>query len=334
MKEARMDFKGRRVNAHNTWPVSAEFRAEVEFRERLGTSLGSAIFRPAQLADNADAVYQKCVAHFIDGLDALPQRPDYYFDHCFRVLDVLKKTIAHPDKGLSGVAANLPAKLLILDQNSWTQIANSFGAAIPRVTIDFLAKRLLSTYRTNDEELKLLRKRAIDILGAQFYEEFCKKFTNDNLGNPLPSFTKNIPAAGSLMRLYLSGQPGTRGKKASHPVLDVRLNPISAPKRLQVLLSLLLFTVRNERAHGAILSPFRSSKAKLERYESYYYIMLTAYIFALGSLAYQFPNKSICSSDILMILQSNIALQANIFTIKPPPSPEVSTLDPAIVLNQ
>lgn len=309
-----MDFKGRRVVAHNVWPVATEFRAEAEFKNKIASQNGLAPFKTIALATNSNPAYQRCVGHLIDGLDAMPNRPDYLFDHCVKVMDLAQRHLAQ-GKGLRGVMENLPAALLAQDSTSWEEIAKQLGQAIPRVTVDFLAKRLLQAYLGQGEKPNQLKDRAETAMGQALYNAFCKKYSTDSSGNTLQDFGVNIPRAGSFLRLYLSGEPGTRKKKASAAVLNLTTNAIPAQTRMQVILSLLLFTVRNERAHGAVISPFRTSKANQERYESYYYLMLTAYVFALGTLVLRFPGKSVTSPDILAGCLDNLVLQQSFFAL-------------------
>lgn len=323
-----MDVKAQRINAHNNWPASIEFRAEAEFRDRLAARGESIPFRPIVIGPNKDAEYHRCVGHLIDGLDALPYRPDYFFDHCFKILDLAKTTVA-PGAGNRGVMERLPAELLRLHTKSWEGIADELGRAIPRTTIDFLAKRLLEAYLGKGKYAKELKERAEGVMGQAFFSTFCKKFLTDENGQPMTDYEGNLQNAGSLLRLYLSGKRATRKKKATHPDLDFRNKTISAATRMQVLLSLLLFTVRNERAHGAVISPFRTSKATLMRYESYYYLMLVAYVFALGTLALRFQNNSVSSAAILSGCKANLTEQAGFFNstlyviTEPDPEPEL-----------
>ena len=310
-----MDFKGRRVVAHNVWPVATEFRAEAEFKNKIASHDGLAPFKTIALATNSSPAFQRCVGHLIDGLDALPHRPDYPFDHCVKVMDLAQRHLAQ-GHGLRGVMENLPAALLAEDSTSWEEIAKLLCQAIPRVTVDFLAKRLLQAYLEQGEKPKQLKDRAETAMGKALYNAFCKKYSTDSSGNTLQDFGVNIPKAGSFLRLYLSGEPGTRKKKASAAILNLTTNAISAQTRMKVILSLLLFTVRNERAHGAVISPFRTSKANHERYESYYYLMLTAYVFALGTLVLRFPGKSVTSRAILAGCLDNLMLQQSFIALK------------------
>ncbi len=307
-----MNFKGQRIDAHNNWPAKTNFRAETAFQGKLTSRQDEIPFTPILISQNGDDGYQRCVGHLIDGLDALPNRPDYFFDHCFKVLDLAQAKVA-PSCGIRGVMEKLPTELLTLDTHTWTQVTGELGKAIPRVTVDFLAKRLLHAFVGKGKQHKELRERAEACMGHAFYTAFCTKFVTATNGQPLANFSRNIPMAGSLLRLYLSGKPGTRKKKASAPILDVRLNPASAPKRMQVLLSLLIFTIRNERTHGAVISPFRTSKAKLERYESYYFLMLVAYLYALGTLSLRFPNNSVSGAEILAGCTANLMQQSSFF---------------------
>jgi hypothetical protein len=303
-------FKSQRVEAHNEWPAVTEFAAEVDFRAELAANSGRAPFQPIKLEHNDDPAYQTCIGHLIDGLDALPLRPDYFFDHCFRVLD--NGTGYFGSKGIEGVMMKLPGDLIAADSATWTVVVNELVEAMPHITRLLLARRLLQSHAVKPA-LKPLIKRAERVFGSVFAAQFGQKYAYDASGAALPSINSNIDRAASLLKQYLSGEPGTRTKAPTHPALDLRGTVIPAKQRMQVLLSLLLFTLRNERAHGTVISPFRTSRATVERYESYYYIALMAYVFALGSISVRFSTASITSTQILTGMRANLALLSAFF---------------------
>ncbi len=106
-----MDFKKERVNCHNKYPELVQFKAERKFKGKLDQANGVTPFEPTQIGYGDDAVYQTCIGHLIDGLEFLPYRPDYMFDHSFKVI---AETAGHffPGKGIKGIVQGLPTKLL------------------------------------------------------------------------------------------------------------------------------------------------------------------------------------------------------------------------------
>jgi hypothetical protein len=157
--------------------------------------------------------------------------------------------------------------------------------------------------------------RINDWIGQKRYAEFIKKFSVDDNSNivVLPDGNR-LESACSFLRLYLSGIPGTKKRPGALETLDMTdtKNIPTLAKRLEFILSIWLFTMRNERAHGTALSPFRTSKASIERYESYYYSMLAAYILSLGALSISAPHL-ITEPEIEVCCITNIQLQNDFF---------------------
>lgn len=58
-----------------------------------------------------------------------------------------------------------------------------------------------------------------------------------------------------------------------------RSMPYLWKKRIELLISVVLYSSRCERFHGDIYSPFKSSKAKLITYYEYYYLTLCSLFF-------------------------------------------------------
>ncbi|GBQ43486.1 hypothetical protein ACM0P6_09045 [Komagataeibacter sucrofermentans] len=309
-----MNFANARVEAHNIWPAKTSFKAEEMFIRRLSEIKDKELFKPISIAQNSNADYQRCVGHLLDALDQVPHRPDYAFDNFFRIIDIA----ASPwfsRRGIKGIVQGTSSRLFTADSTSWEQIIDSLCLAMPLRTYELLAKRLLAAALTQEGENDPLYKRALHAFGPKFYPAFVRKYALDKSGNLCPNIAEtNRGNAASLLKLYMSGKAGTRSKPASDPALDLtkKENLGSPNQRSEVLLSLLLFTIRNERAHGNVLSPFRTSKSTLERYESYYFIMLLSYIYALGVLSLRF--QCISPKNILNGCTENIQAQKAFFS--------------------
>lgn len=315
-----MDFKRERINIHNNYPQKIEFKAEKQLRERLETLKGAIPFKTIKLSINDSTYdnsnYQIYVGHFIDGLDALPERPDYMFDHCFRVLDHAGSSFFE-NKGIKGVVQGLGTLLLKESHKEWVDIINELSKNIPLMTCRYISNILVTSYRENNDSSKQIKTRAEDCLGKFFYDKYIEHFESTEGENSNKKFSENINKSASFLKLYLSGEKGTKKRSAVHTDLDLtkEKNIPTENKRIEFILSLLLFTMRNERFHGTKLSQFRTSKAKLEKYESFYYAMTASYIFALGSLQlHGYGNLN--GKEILECCKENLKLQKQFFTTK------------------
>lgn len=312
-----MDFKKERVNIHNQFPEVILFKAEKKFREKLEKANKASPFIPIRFGYDGDTTFQTCVGHLVDGLEFLPFRPDYMFDHCFKVIDEAGGPLFF-EKGITGVVQRLGNELLKHSRKDWEDIITLLGTCIPLMTCRFLAKRLCEAHFLSDTNSKSLSKRAISCFGKQFYTEFIEKFALDENDKKTGKISPvSIEKGASFIKLYLSGTvAGKRKKKAkeSHTWLDLsKQNNIPTPnQRIEFLLSLLLFNMRNERAHGAVLSPFRTSKSSIERYQSYYFAMLCSYTFCLGVLDLK-GYASLNSDKIKNCVLENVELQSTFF---------------------
>lgn len=311
-----LDFKKERVNFHNKYPELVQFKAERKFKEKLDKVNGVTPFEPIQIGYGDDAVYQTCIGHLIDGLEFLPYRPDYMFDHSFKVIDEAAGYY-FSGKGIKGIVQGLPKKLLNKSRGEWESIIDFLGKNIPLMTCRFLVKRICEAHFLTDGNSNQLKDRAISCFGAQFYDEFINRFALDDYGQATSSIsTDRINKGASFLRLYLSDKKGTkRASNLSYKFLDLtkEQNVPSHNKRMEFLLYLLLFNMRNERSHGAVLSPFRTSKSSIERYNSYYFAMLCSYIFCLGSLDLRgFGNIPV--GNIKLCVEKNIQPQTDFFS--------------------
>lgn len=309
-----MDFKIERLNAYHQWPQSTKFKGEEKFDSCLDKNHNKIPFEVARLAKPSDNNQSIHIGHYLDGLEALPHRPDYMFDHCFRVIDNSSK-IRYTKKGLKGIVQGLGKELVKSDPAHWKIITDSLCHNLPSPTLMYIVKRMCESYVPQNDSSKQFRGRVVDCTGKDFYDEFIKKFSIDDSQNitPTPS-GKLLQSASSFMRLYLSGAVGTKKRPNIAQAIDLT-NPNNIPsdaRRIEFLLSIWLFTMRNERAHGSALSPFKTSKSSLERYESYYFAMLASYIFSLGALSLSAPQM-INVLDIELCSLSNTASQKHFF---------------------
>ncbi|MGO7861644.1 hypothetical protein ACC676_08535 [Rhizobium ruizarguesonis] len=310
-----MDFKRERVRAHNRWPDKIFFKAEEIFNARLEEFGVDQLFTPLQISESDDRDYQLCVGHLIDGLEALPLRPDYLLDHAIKVIELAGTSLA-PNGGIRGVMEKLGTALLALDRPNWEKIIDELTGAMPVYLYELMARRVLQiATKPQTGPIKGLRGRAEHAFGKPFYDAFICKYTLDSHGALITTADEdNKKPASRLLKLYMSGRQGTRATPSTPSQLDLSdaRNVPSYERRIECILSILLFTIRNERAHGSVISPFRSSKARIERYENYYFLTLLAYVFASGAMALKY--HTVISSDVLSCCRTNISQQRSFFT--------------------
>lgn len=285
------DYKKERVNCHNNFPNQFLFETERKFKELIDKNCGVTPFTPIKINYNDDFIFQTCIGHFIDGLELLPFRPDYMFDQCFKVIDLAGKSQFPSSKGIKGIVQGLGNKLLKLPNNKWVDIINLLSLNIPISTASYIVRRIFESesirLKNNDDHKSRLAKRAKDCFISGQYDEFIRKFTFDSNGmfsSKIALEPTNLSNATKFLLMMLRCQKGHKPKDPTYPLLDLsNVNNHFLPnKKCEFITSILLYNIRNDRAHGSTLSPFRSSRSNIDRYEGYYYIMLCAYIISLG----------------------------------------------------
>jgi hypothetical protein len=310
-----LDFKKERVNSHNNWPEIKLFKAEQKFRELLQKRQPARPFQQASLHHGSDPDYQKMIGHFLNGLEALPDRPDYMFDHCFTVIDRAASPL-FPNKGITGIVEGLGKKLMARSSVEWKSIVDDLTSAMPLSSYRYIAKNICEAHLGSNAHSGHIVSRVKAFLKPQRYNEFVDKFVvrpGLTLSNPIPH--EALQRAANFLKLYASGTLATKHASSStYPMLDLSNpdNKLSLAKRAEFLLSLYAFIARNERAHGELLSPFRSSRADLKRYESYYFLAAMTYTFALGVLELR-QWGGITPADIRQCCSRNITIQQALF---------------------
>lgn len=308
-----MNFQKTRVDIHNNYPEKILFKAELAFKKRLEDKCLNVVFSPIKLQYDEDASFQVYLSHYIDGLNTLPFRPDQTFDNNFKVIDDAGRPLFQKG-GTTKVLEGLSHKLSINHNPDWQEIIDVLTENIPLMTCRYIAKNIFEAYKDNSFDGGKLKARIEGCLGKMEYEQLIKQFSTKQSTESGPTSLEHLKSASSFLRLYLKGKKTSKSKKTYPSKLDLSKdkNVLSHAKRFDILISILLYTMRNERSHGASISPFITSKSTFERYESYYFAMLCSYIFSLGVLSLR-GFAGLNSTSILDCCKKNIEIQKVFF---------------------
>lgn len=129
---------------------------------------------------------------------------------------------------------------------------------------------------------------------------------------------------GHLRMAYWSGEAESRRKRAMLLRLAMRgetltLGDVSgfrleATSRARILISLFLYTTRNERFHGSSFSPFISSAASLRTYTHPYFAFLASYYLLLSLWMERRPEvMSVDPDGLVGSLDDNLRMASEIF---------------------
>ncbi len=310
-----------RLKAHNNWPRVQYSQAERDFDRMLDTLTPSIVVTPYPFLDgNADEGFHRHLGMLIDALEMLPTRPDHAFDVCFRSVDELaqqlttKGTITDALNGLGSHVCNS-----LSSAQSWQVVIDQLSTTMPEVAGRYLAQRLLDALSVPTGSL---RGRAISVLGQSVCDDLLAKYRRDlKLTGVAEDDEKAVATAnnraGELLQLLVSLREPRSSAPASatnYPKLDLskQQNLFDEAKALSVMLSLLAYNARNERVHGSSLSPFRSSKASLTTYASYYFQFHLIYAIAVGLMIECFAGCG-TSSDWEENVRDNMKKYRSVF---------------------
>ena len=303
----------KRIEYQNDWPTKIDFSAELEFQKKIEAAGGLAPFKTGKLTNVNSKDFHIYVGNLIDGLDALPHRPDYLFDHCFRIIDASSKTLTKKKKTTFAIS-EVNLNIFSTGKADWDQIADLMCKHMPTSTASYIATRLLDASLGKGTDAGAIVARGEKCISSKRFTEATKKYTYANYSGPgvavnkFASFIRLLLKTSTPLKKTTKNSSSPSASTSNFSTLDLTksANLLSKEDKIQFIITLLLFTMRNERQHGSSVSPFRTSKANLGRYASYYYAMICSYIIALGVVSTGFP-KAISSSAILTNAQDNFA---------------------------
>lgn len=230
---------------------------EQAFADRVAGS-SSVFFRPISLRDFNSVDFHRQLSYLIDAFDALPGRVDVAFDSAWKAFE---------SASIGAVAGNITDRLKSLAGSIDEAVADRLCMSFPVQSCEYLFKRLVSDTLANQADVRLTNR----INGL-----------NDGKIHQLLSFLGAAYSDGSadsrrkgalLLRRALRGDVLQLGRISGFS-LDVQ-------SRSKVLISLYLYTARNDRFHGESFSPFVSSAASLRTYTHPYFAFLASYYLLL-----------------------------------------------------
>lgn len=282
-----------RTRFNNSWPVTFLFPTEEALAQRLAKHNVASIFLPVQLTHSEDHAFQSLLSHCIDGLDYLPLRPDFSFDQIWKALDAEFFRL----KGEPGVPANQSRFSVFA-----THIANNplcsnshhaLAAHVPLQTCEYFAKRILDSTTNPNEHSAQFIKRVEQTLGATLLADIHAKYDSDWLTSSKRAATQR--KLGGLIKLIVGGVQITVGTNAYQ---------LTSEQIARLLISTVLPQFRNERFHGSVRPPFRSSSANLKTYAHAYFLLIYAYSLMCEVFLYRSFNVT-QTTDVIAATQRN-----------------------------
>lgn len=275
----------RQINLNNKWPDVTEVETESlnHIRERLVEIGQSQIMVSVKVkSDTAfatlskDKQLAKIFSAILDVYDTLPLRPDLAFDAIWRTLEYTIRLYANrawgyeSDKPLNEIYAKVSSEVVTPLVAKESALERAFTVILTNTSISaaqYMTYRLFFEKQMSvAPQLEFIKSRAESIINKELLKDIRKHYSNQN-GEMNTAAVRSV--ARRVIRLF-------KGKDVR--VGDTTYKPMAYHHRIEMLLSVMLYTSRCERFHGDIYSPFRSSKTKLTTYYAYYFLTLCSYI--------------------------------------------------------
>jgi hypothetical protein len=307
--------KQQRIEIVNSWPTKNQFDIEQVFSKKLETLNIKESFRPTHLNYSNEKYYQRSVAYIIDSLDFLPNRPDLAFDFIWRAIDFLSKQSVleeniqvNNDKDILNAAVS---NIWTIYFNSNPNIKNTFLElikSIPVQSCEYLFKRIYATFddtKPNNPNKEVSRLIGFDggavrnLQAKQIIEIVKTKYP----------YTDPILRRKGSRFLFRYIQGDELRISAEEPSNTIQAD---FSQSLNFIINGILYTFRNDRAHGGVFSPFRSSKATMRTYAHCSFCFLAGY-YLLIALIHKRDNNIIIEDRLINNYRLNLELYKNLY---------------------
>lgn len=278
----QMEFKEKRVEYINNWPTKYSFKKEEEYKERYISCTNKYSAYSNFIVDN-DKSYNIVISNVMDSLDQLPERPDLAFEFYWKAIDNLFKKF--PDNNrtskeqLQYAIKNIWINKINQNYNLKKLIKNLIGE-IKEPSITYLRKRMIYKFDINkslDDQIKPTRqliKRLCDYFKGRKSEENKIKIIIKNIYNKCNDSQKTS-AYHDADRFFLKLITG------ENLITNNGNIQLSLEEQINFIINGLLYTFRNDRFHGNLISPFRSSYTKFSTYAHPFYCLIWAELLLL-----------------------------------------------------
>lgn len=314
IEKRELDWTEKRIAYNNTWPETGQWYSDVQqmLNGWLKEQGIKQIFEPVKLSEGArdvlfpNAKLNKVFSGIIDVYDELPYRPDEGFDIAWRSLEIFmnhQRSIAwKKDSDQTPHLIKRTVNDLVLPMvNDDLRVKDMMEGYLNNIPLSTLIYSILRCYIEHDlainTQIDKVSARAHDCLSKALYNAIKTKYKLDEKVKPSPDVLRK---AALLLQLILKGKEvEVEGTKFQLPL----------ERRLEFMMSCILYTYRCERFHGDYFSPYKSDRADLDTYAFSYYLLSFCYIYQ-WMLIYRhcetYGLGEICSLDSILTAAKNM----------------------------
>lgn len=258
------DYVNKRIEYINNWPNVIPFDAEMNYQKRCNDFIDKYERQPLSLMKlwiDMEDTYNKAISHFIDSIDVMPYHPNYAFSFAFSALDFYIKE-KHSNTNTTICLKTLADEISILsDQNNdIKELLDILFSAIPVSATMYLYKCLCNLKLNNRAYSRL-------ILNYDNTENLYRKNIIDSIESKYGKDTQNRNPALLYRKIF----------NTDFISIDGNTINITRNFRIHLLISGVIYSLRNDSFHGSVMSSTKSSQTTPKRYAMNYYSYIATY---------------------------------------------------------
>ncbi|HQM01224.1 MAG TPA: hypothetical protein PLH98_11820 [Ruminococcus flavefaciens] len=299
------DFYKKRVEYINNWPESEPFEAEIEYKklcDDFKEKNGRLPFTPMEMWESPDVIYNRVLSHIIECLEVIPYEPNHAFNYLFLSFDHFSK-----EKYQKDTTSNLKCfcEIIMSPSDSKKIIEKILSELFNTIPLD-LCKYLYKQICTVTKNKK----------GNETKQVFTRISTNSN-NKPIKDYEDFL---NSIINKYDYSDDDKRRKaarllqkifKKESIILNEKEIDNNIELQLALLLSGVIYSLRNDSLHGSSMSSTKSSETDNGRYASNYYSFISIYVLLMlllieGSFSDE-KEKETYYNELLIVTKKNIA---------------------------
>lgn len=270
------------------------FSIEEIFMKRVEAKTNT-FFRPIQIGELNSVEFNRQLSYLIDAFDSLPGRVDIAFDSTWKAFELETREFAPRQ--------NITDRLRTIAEAVDKDVIDLICSNFPVQSCEYLYKRLISD--VVDKNVNYGLKNRINY--SKNNQQICQLLEHLELKYKKGSSVTRRNGA-LLIRRALEGEQLKLANSSG-----VTFVTLGSNSKTQILISLFLYTARNERVHGSTFSPFISSAASLRTYTHPYFAFLATYYLLISLWKRKHPQVLILNQgSVITSLKENIEIARKI----------------------
>lgn len=280
-------FSQMRHDYIKNWPNIQSFPVENEYKSKIDyfKNNGKELFLPHPLSYSSDKYHNIAISFIIDALDVMHEHPNFAFDFVFRAFDNYSGNLYGVSTLKDKLEKGIDEWADIIDNNEGAKrLFNKLFENIPQITCQYLYSRMFKDYDgskpAEDPNQGLLLKRLLKVEKNNgnliVNDEKMKKIVELSFAKFgfNEAYYANSIRKGSRFFFVFFNKDTVKLPISNESEIEITIETVD---KLHMLVNGILYTMRNDRAHGASSSSFKSSNASLRTYAHNHYCFISIY---------------------------------------------------------